>query len=212
MAEINRELSLYDVADWIWRYRVLAVLLLATALVATVLLLLAPGNDRRSYTATFQIYSAGTPVRSAAEISDILASKFRVDSDAVLAGPGSLTVTFATREAAEGALTTARDVQDSLVAEVTTRLSDVESLIAENEVALSIALQAKSFLGATKADLITLIHGSVRENVIAQPRSILAAPAVFFAFVFFGVASLHSFWRGWRRRRILTVDDSSERA
>ncbi|MET3926357.1 hypothetical protein [Devosia sp. 2618] len=199
---MEQEVSLYDLADWAWSYRFLALVFVVIGIAGAVAAWAVPNVATPSYRASFTIYTAGTPVRTAAEIAEILAGQLSDTAAIITSDPGANPVTAEMSSSGnDTAASTAANVEASLVAEVQERQSVTLPLISGTEGALELNLTADSFLAAHRDGLIKLIQPefseqspgrSIRDSIII----IVASGALFFL-----IAGMHSFWIHWRRHR-----------
>ena len=205
--------------DWIeaeahfWSLRWLFVLcLVAASGVAAFNVWRAP-PPQTSYSVSLEVYAAGTPVRGASEIADILRGSLAGAHIAVASGRGyvPVVVNAESQAATQDVLATAQKVADQLDVEVQTRMADLANVLGANDAALPLYLGAKSYLAARKGGMIQLIR-PVISNQIGPDQSLITQVGlpIFLALTLFIAVAMASYgYRRWTRFRNSILSERS---
>ena len=221
----EKQLNQYDVADWIWSFRFLMLVLIVLAATWTAVVAMRSvseeGDSSSSFEAKYElkveIFSAGTPIRDAAEISDILGSNLQSKTLSRVSVQGASPVTFVAASEADAfqALEKIQGIEDQLYQEIQTQADMISSWLNKptslTESASAQYLRDLAFLAGTNSDLIDLLRPSVIEGI---PENILTNPAspgfntgrfilpwAVAAFAFLIIAGTATFLKGWHRHR-----------
>lgn len=205
MSQEHNELTVFDLVDWVWSYRILAAALGVVCVGWIGFITLSPTASSTEYYVHFRLHPTGTPIRSAAEISGMISSLSNDAKLVVVAGePAQFTAP--TEAAARSLAEQLHTLEQGLVAEVATRLDDLAPYLHSDidGTALTMYLQSKSFLAGQESGLIDLIDVSESDTAMQAPRSRMSQivyPVVVCGFAFFAIALLTSFFRSWRGRK-----------
>ncbi|KKB08890.1 hypothetical protein [Devosia chinhatensis] len=207
------ELSPFDIADWLWSFRWLAVALFLGATAWTGSLLFANAGstavEEPRHDLVIGIYRAGTPVRSVTEIADIYGSRLMSPTRALISEAGAAPVVLRAqnRDAAEAAATESSELAMQLVAEVQAQADTLAVYMRREIVPDFIAEQYftnTAFLAGVQSGLIEISRPVIREVTSARgtgPGIRLALPWITAGVVFLAVAGVISFVSAWRTRR-----------
>jgi hypothetical protein len=196
----DREISLFDVADWLWSYRVLAVLLALAGLTGAAAVWFFTPPATATFRTTVSVYSSGTPVRTATEITDILLGQLADSIPNVVVGTAAspLMVDFVSTADVETARQTIDALEASLLAEVMKLQADTAPLVGTSEAALTLNLDAKAFIEGSNTGLIKIVRVAVQELTAQRQLRTPIMVMVAAGFMFLALAGTHSFWTRWR--------------
>jgi uncharacterized protein involved in exopolysaccharide biosynthesis len=208
MAEdVSEEISLFDIADWLWSFRWLMLVCLAIAIAGAALAWQNTKAPEPTYDVKLQIFSGGTPVRGPAEIADIVISGLEDEGLVLKSAQSANPIIFQTTDAqiAGRVEATIATLTDALIEEVRVQEVELGRLVQGNETALSQYLMAKSFIEGVRSGLIPLIETSIAPSTVSQQSRMLALllPVLASGVLFFLVAGTVSFSREWKKRRAL---------
>jgi hypothetical protein len=208
------EITPFDIADWFWSFRWLAVSLLLCATVWTAVLFWAArdsnSNSQQSYELIIGLYSSGTPVRSVSAIADIYGARLVSTglSLASTAGSNPVVLRANSQNEAEVAAVEADQIADQLVADVRSQVNSLAAYMQREDVPEFIAGQYVrniSFLDGVETGLIEVSRTTVRE--VISPSSGLgirvALPWIACGVIFFVLAGAVTFvskWKAYRRQ------------
>ncbi|WIY52394.1 hypothetical protein O9Z70_13120 [Devosia sp. YIM 151766] len=206
MTEDNSEISLFDVADWLWSFRWLMLVCAAIGIVsAFVAWQNSSSTPAPSYEIKLQIFSGGTPVRGPGEIADILVAGLDDPRLELISAPAANPVIFRTGDSQLAGSLRAEiaALTDAMMAEVKTQETELERLLPANENALPLYLETKAFIEGVNSGLVSPIVTTVTAST-ASERSRLPAlflPVMASGLAFLLIAGAISFAREWKRRR-----------
>jgi hypothetical protein len=223
---LEKELDLFDIADWLWSFRWLALGMAAIALVWTVFALVGARGASAApaavtpptYLLTINIYSSGTPVRAPADIADIYATRLSSESLRLASNPGAEPIIFTTtdRATAEAGLAAAEQIAEQLVADVRSQAAFLTRYKNEDplpEAAATQYIRSIAFLEGLQSGLFDLASATVTEHVRAEVAdnesqtnsnmlTRLLMPWIFCGFAFLAIAGSVSFANEWQKRRL----------
>lgn len=204
----SSDIGLFDIADWIWSFRWLAIAFVTLAAIWTGIIFwtaskVVPVNT--SFVVTITIYPSGTPVRNATEISSILSSRLAAMNVRITSalGDSQVVVNVPTNEAVEKVISVAEKLEDDLTSDVQAQLNLLAPLMSNDYVPEYIAAQYvtdATFL-AGQSGLFRLLDPVVSKRVSNSPepnRMQLIQPWLFFGLAFGAIAGGITFARKWK--------------
>ncbi|WP_169196992.1 hypothetical protein [Devosia sp. MC1541] len=209
MTDDRPEISIFDVAEWLWSFR---WLMLACAVAAVIWAAVAWQMSTRAsapaYEIKLQIFSGGTPGRPPGEVADILAAGLS-DSELVLvSAPSANPVVFRTvdRQRADRVSAEVATLADAIISEARARESELERLLPTNENALPQYLSTKAFVDGVNSDLVPLIVTNVGPVAVSMrsPTQAILIPVLACGCLFLLIAGAITFvgeWWKWRTDR-----------
>jgi hypothetical protein len=204
MTENDAEISLFQVADWLWSFR---WLMLACAIGAIGWAGVAWQNNSpaTSFDIKLQIFSGGTPVRRPDEIADILVAGLGKPGLQLVSSPAQNPVIF---RASDGQLANSIEedvagLTDAMMIEVREQQTELVRLLPTNETALPHFLRTKAFIEGVNSGLIAPVLTTVSSSeATARSRAnVVLLPIVVCGLLFFLTAGAISFGRTWKKRR-----------
>lgn len=207
------ELSPFAIADWLWSFRWLAVTLLACAAVWTAVLFWTEGNGglvgAPGYNVVIDVYSGGTPVRSASEIVDIYRARMVKAGRFVTsaAGANPIVLQAHSKTLADAAVAESSQLAEQLVAEVKAQTGALATFTQREVVPDFVAKQYivnTSFVSGVEAGLIQVSRAGVEQ--VTSTRSAgaglrLLLPWITCGVLFLVLAGVTSFVSKWRNHR-----------
>lgn len=163
MTEDSSEISLFDMADWLWSFR---WLMLACLAIAAGWALFAWQNIKDPaplYEVKLQVFSGGTPVRGTAEIVDILVAQLEDPGLEQVSAPAANPVVYRTSDSqlASRVEAGAAPVTEALLEEVRSQETELKRLLRTNENALPLYLKTKAFIEGVNSGLVSLVMTTV---------------------------------------------------
>lgn len=201
----SEEISLFDVADWLWSFRWLMLACLAIALAGAALSWQGDKPTAAGYEIKLQIFSGGTPARTPGEIADILIAGLKNDDLVLVSAQAANPVIFRASDAetANRAVATAAALTDAVLGEIRQQEVELGHLLASSDAALPHYLTAKSFNEGVRSGLTPLVATSSAPSPTSQPGRLVGiiVPFLISGFAFVIIAGATSFARAWRERR-----------
>lgn len=205
MTDDRPEISIFDIADWLWSFRWLMLACAAIAIIWATLAWQTSKSAVQSYEVRLQIYSGGTPLRSPGEIADIVAAGLSIPMATLVSPPSANPVIFLTddRQKAERIGAELAPLTEAMIAEAGALKIELERLLLTNENALPQYLKTKAFLEGVNSGIVPLIVTSVTPAA-GSTRSlmrIILIPVLSCGCLFLLAAGATSFIVEWKKRR-----------
>lgn len=206
-------IGIFDVVDWLWSFRWLALGLALLAAIGTAYFVLvekrSPDQAQSGFEVVVDIHGQGTPLRGIAETAEIFESALRSDSLSLVSQSGTVPVIFWTdkKSIAESAEVEGDRIVQLLMAELETRISVLTPLVQRDqatEIATNEYLKTLSFLDGVESGLIEPFRVGMRQASPFEPRAgyiLLALPWILAGLVFLLIAGAATSFRAWRRHR-----------
>lgn len=207
------ELSPFDIADWFWSFRWLAVALLLLAAIWTAVLFWtersSSSGEERAHNVVISIYAGGTPVRSVSEIVGIYRIRLVSPGRTLTSVPGAdpLVLHAERKSLADAAVTESNQLAEQLVAEVQAQTDTLGPYMQREVVPEAIAgqyIRNISFLSGVEAGLVQVSSPAVEAVTSAQYAGMevrLVLPWITCGVLFLALAGAISFVSKWRTRR-----------
>jgi hypothetical protein len=212
------ETTLFDIADWLWSFRLLALgALVLAALWTSLLVYSATGEPSKKLEMYVSVSASATPIRGVSEIADILATKLASNTISLASAHGANPVILwiSDQKFLEEATAKVEEISNQLVADVASQTNLIRPYLDRDVVPDSLAVQYLrnvSFLEAQKTGLLDIATVQVKAyNEPARDLKSLLIPGIICGLGFLGIAAAISFMRSWAAHRRSLLDDYSAR-
>jgi hypothetical protein len=199
----DKEIDIYDIADWLWTFKWLGLVLLVLGLAGSTYIWITSDARRSVQEITLTIFSGGNGLQTEEQIAEILGSTAVENGASLLSARATNPVIFSAIDlsSAQAALTAIAAMENLLLDQTRAWVNEITPLINDNPAAFESYTNVRSFLNGLDSGLFKLVTVENQEVQLSVSMARNLLPLIAATGLFLLIALGGSFANSWRNRR-----------